>query len=71
LNTGFEYAWNEMIFLRAGYKSLFERETEQGLTLGAGVSYRMYGIIALEVDYAYQDFGRLKNVHYFSLGLKF
>jgi opacity protein-like surface antigen len=71
LNTGFEYAWNEMIFLRAGYKSLFERDTEQGLTLGAGVSYRMYGIIALEVDYAYQDFGRLKNVHYLSLGLKF
>lgn len=71
LNAGFEYSWNEMIFLRAGYKSLLEKDTEQGFTLGAGVNYRMYGMIALIVDYAYQDFGRLKNVHYFSLGLRF
>jgi len=71
LNTGLEYSWNEMIFLRAGYKSLFEKDTEQGFTLGAGVDYRMYGLISLKVDYAYQDFGRLKNVHYFTLGVRF
>jgi len=71
VNTGLEYAWNEMLFLRAGMKSLFEDETEQGLTLGTGLSYRVVEAVRVEIDYAYQDFGRLKNVHYFSLGVRF
>jgi opacity protein-like surface antigen len=71
VNTGLEYAWNEMLFLRAGMKSLFERDTEQGLTLGAGLNYRVVENVKLKIDYAYQDFGRLKNVHYISLGVRF
>ncbi len=71
LNSGFEYAWNERIFLRAGYKSLFERDTEQGLTFGFGVNYNLIDFIILKFDYAYQDFGRLNNIHYLTLGVKF
>jgi opacity protein-like surface antigen len=71
LNTGIEFAWNEIVFLRAGVKSLLERDTEQGFTLGAGLNYRIVGSIRLAFDYAYQDWGRLTNVHYLGFGVKF
>ena len=71
LNTGLEFAWNEIVFLRAGMKSLLERDTEQGFTLGAGLNYRVVGSVRLAFDYAYQDWGRLTNVHYLGFGIKF
>jgi opacity protein-like surface antigen len=71
INSGFEYSWNEIVFIRAGYNSLFEKDSEKGLTLGFGLNYRIYDLIKLKFDYAYQDFGRLKDVHYFSVGIIF
>jgi opacity protein-like surface antigen len=71
LNSGFEYSWNERVFLRAGYKSLFEKDSEQGFTFGLGLNYRLVDFVTLKFDYAYQDFGRLKNVHYITLGVNF
>jgi opacity protein-like surface antigen len=71
LNTGLEYAWNEIVHLRAGYNSLFEKDSEKGLTLGFGVYYRIVDLVKVKLDYAYQDFGRLKDVHYFSVGINF
>lgn len=71
VNTGLEYTWNETFFIRGGYKSLFENEGEQGLTLGVGINYRLVEAVKVKFDYAYQDFGRLNDVHYFSIGLRF
>ncbi|MEW6511441.1 MAG: PorV/PorQ family protein [Bacteroidota bacterium] len=71
LNTGLEYAWNEIIFLRGGWKSLLERDGEQGLTLGFGVNAPIIESVRIRVDYAYQDFGRLTNVQYLSVGMRF
>jgi len=71
VNFGGEYSFHEIVFLRGGYKALFERETEQGLTLGFGVQYQVIESVKMLVDYAYQDFGRLSNVHYISIGVKF
>jgi opacity protein-like surface antigen len=71
INTGLEYAWNEIIHVRAGYNSLFEKDSEKGLTLGFGLHYRIVDMIKVKLDYAYQDYGRLKDVHYFSLGINF
>jgi hypothetical protein len=71
LNTGLEYAWNEIIHIRAGYNSMFEKDSEKGLTLGFGLYYRIVDLIKVKLDYAYQDFGRLKDVHYFSVGINF
>ena len=71
VNTGLEYAWNEIIFVRAGYNSLFEKDSEKGLTLGFGINYRVIDLVKVKLDYAYQDFGRLKDVHYFSFGINF
>lgn len=71
INTGLEYTWNEIFFIRGGYKSLFEEDGEQGLTVGAGINYRFFDSFKIKFDYAYQDFGRLKNVQYISLGVRF
>ena len=71
INSGMEYAWNEIVFLRAGYNSLFERDSEKGLTLGFGLNYRIIDLVKVKLDYAYQDFGRLGDVHYLSVGLDF
>ena len=71
VNTGLEYTWNEIFFIRGGYKSLFEEDGEQGFTVGAGINYRVLEAFKVKIDYAYQDFGRLKNVQYISLGVRF
>ena len=71
LNSGIEYTWGNILSLRGGWNSLFQRGTEQGLTLGGGVEYEVPGSVALHFDYAYQDFGRLKEAHFFSVGVKF
>jgi opacity protein-like surface antigen len=71
VNSGLEYTWANLISVRGGWKSAFERDGEQGLTLGGGVEYSIQGSAAVLFDYAYQDFGRLKEVHYFSVGVKF
>lgn len=71
INSGLEYSWNEIVFIRVGYNSLFEKDSEKGLTAGIGINYRIIDLVKVKLDYAYQDFGRLKDVHYFSVGVNF
>lgn len=71
MNVGGEYVFNRMVALRAGYKTLFARDSEVGLSLGGGITYRIMGFTELKVDYAYQDFGLLKNIQKFTLTLGF
>jgi opacity protein-like surface antigen len=71
LNLGAEYVFNNMVSLRVGYKNLFTKDGEEGLTAGAGLEYGLMGNKSLMIDYAYQDFGLLNNVQIFSWGLRF
>lgn len=71
VNAGAEYSWNKIIFIRGGYKALFLQDSEEGLTLGFGLKYRIIDVVKVLMDYAYQDFGRLKNVHSLSFGVEF
>ena len=71
LNVGAEYGYNGLFFLRGGYKSLFASESEEGLCLGAGLKYTIPGAGTLMIDYAFEDFGVLKDVQLFTLGLGF
>jgi opacity protein-like surface antigen len=71
VNSGIEYTWGNLVSVRAGYKSAFERGTEQGWTFGGGLEYELTGTLSVLADYAYQDFGRLKAVHYFTLIIKY
>jgi hypothetical protein len=71
INVGSEYVFNEMYALRAGYKSLFAKDSNEGPSFGAGVKYRLMGQTAIILDYAYLDFGVFNNVQTFSLRLVF
>lgn len=71
LNLGAEYAWNEQVYLRGGYKSLFQQDSEEGLTVGGGVKYRIPAFGEIGLDYAYVTFGILENLQTFDLSIKF
>ena len=67
-SIGAELAFQEMFFLRGGWKLNYE---EQSATVGAGIDLKVWNGTDLSVNYAYADFGRLNSVHRFSLGLRF
>ena len=66
-HLGASYAFNNMFFLRCGYKFNYD---VQRFTFGAGVAYTIAGIPST-INYAYVDFGELTQVHMFSLGFSF
>ena len=70
LNVGTEYILHNMFSLRAGYASLFAEDQEGGLSVGGGLKYQV-GTTALALDYAWRDFGLLKEVQMFTVGLQF
>jgi len=71
VNAGLEYTYHRMVSLRAGYKSLFARDSEEGLSFGGGVTTKVFGRAAVRLDYAWGDFGILQDIQKFSLGLSF
>src|SRR2546422_6850151 len=72
MNIGTEIAFQDYLFLRGGYQSLFLIDHEGGLSLGIGIaSSSLIGAIAVKFDYAYRDMGRLESVHTFSVGAQF
>lgn len=71
LNFGGEYVFMNLIALRAGYKTLFLENSEEGLTLGFGIDVELSESIQLIVDYAYADFGILNNIQQLGVGFSF
>ncbi len=71
VNVGAEYVFDNLISIRGGYKSLFLTDSEESFTLGFGLKYELIGNVAVALDYAYQNFGRLNYVQQFSLGINF
>ena len=60
---GAEYAWQEMFFLRAGYKFNVEG---QNVSFGVGVQVPI-SIAEFSFDYAYSNFETLGSAHRFSI----
>ena len=71
INVGAEYAYNDFIFIRGGYKSLFLVDSEETFSLGFGLKQELIGNVALKLDYAYQDFGRFSDIQKFTLSITF
>jgi len=71
VSVGLEYGFQRKFFLRAGYQSLFEDESEQGLTCGMGIKYFISRNIPVFIDYAFADWNRLNHVHRFSASINF
>ncbi len=70
LNFGGEYAFMDLLFLRAGYQNLYLEDSENGLTLGGGLQYEVAGF-GFKFDYAWADFNRIGDVQRFTFGLTF
>ena len=71
VNIGGEYTFNDLFSVRGGYKSLFLKDSEETFSLGAGIKQLLLGNVAVQFDYAYQDFGRLDNIQKFSVSITF
>ena len=67
-NVGVEYVFKDMFALRAGGRFNYDVD---GLTAGGGVRVPFNEEQEIRVDYAYQDFGILTQVHRFSLSFAF
>lgn len=77
VHFGAEYAWNEMFFVRGGFRrtigeSLLGRDNRNAgdVSFGVGVAAPM-SIATISFDYAYAHFNLLGSVHRLSLGLAF
>lgn len=67
INTGIEYTLARILSFRGGYRFNYD---EESFTFGGGLRYSI-GDMGARLNYAYLDFGRLENVHMFSLGITF
>ncbi len=67
-NFGMEFAYNEMFFLRGGYRG---NTDEEGLTAGAGLRLPLSARTRVVIDFAYADFGIFNNVQHFTVGIQF
>jgi type IX secretion system protein PorV len=63
VNIGGEIGWNDMLFVRGGYKALFADESQEGLSLGGGIKYNAPGIGSIEVHYSFNRFGLFDNLN--------
>jgi hypothetical protein len=71
LNFGGELSFlDNLISLRGGYKGLFLKDNQEGLTLGAGLNYAL-GVFEVGFDYSYQYYKYLSYIHSFGVNLKF
>jgi len=66
LALGAEYAWNDLFYVRAGYKVNVD---EESFAVGAGLNAPL-GFSDVGVDYAFAEFGRLGGVHRISVKMK-
>ncbi len=71
VNCGLEYTMFNSISLRGGYKSLFLKDSEESYTMGFGLKKYMLGNVQVILDYAYQKFGRFKDIQKFSVSMTF
>ena len=69
LDLGLEAKFFDSFYLRGGYQSLFNETAENGLTLGAGINYKILDIATFTIDYSYSDWGVLSYVNRFSIGI--
>lgn len=71
IDVGLEYGFNDLIFLRGGYRSLFSSQMEdQGYTAGFGLKYEINGIAA-ELGVAYMTHEYLQDPLLWTLEIGF
>lgn len=71
LNLGAEYAFNNFVFIRGGFKSMFQQDSEESFALGFGIRQALMNNVSVIFDYGYQNFGRFSEIQKFSLSVSF
>jgi hypothetical protein len=84
VNLGTEYAFRELVALRLGYKGLHPDvktdpyrlilspdDSGGGITFGGGLKVSLAYRMDIKVDYAFESYDRLGNIHKFSIGFAF
>lgn len=72
INIGGEYSlFNRMLAIRGGYKAFGVSNSEERITLGGGIAYEVTPGVTAKIDYAYENFGRLSNIHKFAVSILF
>tara|TARA_B100000287_G_scaffold290806_1_gene274172 strand:- start:247 stop:1296 length:1050 start_codon:yes stop_codon:yes gene_type:complete len=73
LGTQFTYTYpgRMSLFLRAGYKGLFMKDSEYGLTYGGGIRYYFTDFNFFDIDYTYKTMGMLGDVHLYTFKFSF
>ncbi|UCD37071.1 MAG: hypothetical protein JSW54_09560, partial [Fidelibacterota bacterium] len=57
IDIGFEMAFREFAFLRAGYSGIGIEDSIEGFSVGAGIKLTLVGNSRFALDYGYKDFG--------------
>lgn len=70
MNLGVEWKLRQLLALRAGYQTLFQTDSEQGLTLGFGVEGDL-GKNRFNFGYAWAGHQSLESTHRFTLVIEF
>lgn len=68
LNLGTEISFKNTLFIRGGLPHLFQRDSEETFTLGAGVKIDL-GSFKIVVDYSYHEFQRLGDPQKITLSI--
>jgi long-subunit fatty acid transport protein len=71
LSAGLEYLYDNMFSLRGGYNTWYSDYSNNttdlsGLSLGIGIKYG-FNFAMVNFDYAYRDYGVLKDIHMFAV----
>ncbi len=59
------------LFLRAGYKGLYLKDSEYGLTYGGGLRFYISDFNFFDLDYTYKTLGILGNIHLYTIKFSF
>lgn len=72
VNVGAEYSTlRNIVAFRAGLKSIGMKDREEKFAVGMGFNYFLSGDRRIRIDYAYEQFEHLKDIHQFTLAIRF
>ena len=71
LNTGLQYNFDNLFFLRGGVQSIGREDIEEGLTFGVGFKYNVPSLALVKLDYAFNEYGILGDIHTIGFGFTF
>ncbi len=69
-SAGVEMGLADAVFVRGGFKGYTLNESETGATFGVGINYNTVGA-DFKFDFGWADYGRLSNVQFVSLAIKY